>query len=311
MKKCNRLNLYYSLFSTIVESPRIMPKGIAKKFNYSGRGRASSTFLRHIDNMYRAGISFEPKLALKPYENVRTFVYFCRKKESKGINATFNQLKEDKRITYTIVLSGSDFFITSRDSPLDLGTYGLEIWEKSALYTPLYTIPKGWDKPMSVTLENFTNFPFENDGQKNLLDRKTYGVLSWDDLDWKIFHMMKSNVRRKLSTLTQIGTNYNTIKNHFLKKVLPSCTIAHYFFPKGYDYYQKLILSLKTQYETGFVNAFERLPCTTVVFPLERNLFVVLFHERMVEMLNAIEKLEEEAIIDDYFLFNPLMHDYP
>ncbi len=23
------------------------------------------------------------------------------------------------------------------------------------------------------------------------------------------------------------------------------------------------------------------------------------------------EKIEEEAIIDDYFLFNPLMYDYP
>ncbi len=286
-----------------------MPKRIAKKFNYSGRGRSSSTFIRHLDNMYRLGISFEPKLVLKPFDSVKTYAYFCRKRESKGITALFEKLKKDNRITYIIVLSGSDFFITSRDSSLDLSIYDLETAEKSIFYTPLFTIPKGWNYSMSKTLGDFAN---AESFKKGTLSRTVYTDLSWTDLDWKIFHLMKSNVRKKISTITsQIGSNYNTTKSHFLGHVLPSCTVAHYFFPKGYNFYQQLMLKFKTDYEIDFVKALEKLPCTSYVYLLEGELFVVIFHEQIAETLDAIKKLEEAAIIDDYFLFNPLMHDYP
>ncbi len=66
-----------------------------------------------------------------------------------------------------------------------------------------------------------------------------------------------------------------------------------------------------TKYEMSFIKALEKLPSTCYVFPLERELLVVIFHGQMAETLNAIEKIEEEAIIDNYFLLNPLMYDYP
>jgi len=308
MKKCSRLQLYYTLFCFIVDEPRILPSAIAKKSQYSGRGRSPTTILRHISNMYEQNISQSPRLVLKPFDNCRTIAYLCKKENAKGIKSIFNELRSDKRITYIIMLSGNEFFITSREENIHFRSLDLEIVEKSLLYTPIYTIPRGWNVDMNKALETVVHHDF----RKGTLPREIYGDLDWQEIDWNIFEVMRANLRTKLSIVRdRIQENYNTIKNHFFKKVLPSCTIAHYFFPRGYDYYQQLILKARSRYEASITEALQRLPCTSYIFPLEHDFLTVLFHEKTDVTLNAIQKLEEIGIIDNYLLFNPLMHDAP
>ena len=82
-------------------------------------------------------------------------------------------------------------------------------------------------------------------------------------------------------------------------------------YGRGYDYYQQLILKARSRYEASITEALQRLPCTSYIFPLEHDFLTVLFHEKTDVTLNAIQKLEEIGIIDNYLLFNPLMHDAP
>jgi len=281
---------------------------MAKRLKYSGQGKAPSTLLRHVQNMYDQEISQNPRLVVKPFEECKNTVYLFKKENGKGIKNIFNLLRLDKRITYVIMLSGSNFFVTSRKDDLNFENLGLEIIEKSTLFTPIYTVPKGWNKPMNTAIENLCRLDFK----KGLLPRTLNKGFSWDSLDWNIYNVMRANIRLKFSVVTRKSEScYNTVKNRFFKKILPSCIVAHYFYPKGLPHYQQLHLLMKTDYEKDLVNALEVLPCTSYAFPLEKSLFVVLFHEETDKTLDVVQKLEERAILDDYLLFNPLMYDMP
>ncbi|MBU7042140.1 MAG: hypothetical protein HXS47_01020 [Theionarchaea archaeon] len=91
-----------------------------------------------------------------------------------------------------------------------------------------------------------------------------------------------------------------------MNKVIPSCVVAHYFFPKGYDHYEQAFLRIHSKYEKDFVKILEKFPCTTYIFPLEKGLIINLFHERAGVLLPVIEKVEEKAFIDDYLLHIPI-----
>jgi hypothetical protein len=87
---------------------------------------------------------------------------------------------------------------------------------------------------------------------------------------------------------------------------LPCCNIAHYFFPKGYDHYHQSLLILESDHEKGLVQAFSKLPCTTYVFPLEKEVVFGVFHERVNDLMFALKKIEEKGYLRRYLLLVPL-----
>jgi hypothetical protein len=295
----------------MVDNPWITPSEIAEYFNYTGRGRSPTTFLRHIKNMYKRGISRTPRLTLKPYEGCQTTAYFCRKISNKGLGTTLSNLSKDSAITYMILLSGTDFFLTSRDPDLSMKKYGLDILEKSKLYTPMYTIPKGWNTPTDTALTSLTHITLK----KGLIPRTVYYHFSWSELDWEIYDIMGENIRTKIAHVARkTRVDYSTAKHHFFDRVLPACVVAHYFYPKGYDSYYKAFLRISSDYEAKIVNALEKLPCTSYVFPLEKELILLLFHEDTQKIITLMEKMEEKTIIDGFLLYAPLYYscpDYP
>lgn len=118
---------------------------------------------------------------------------------------------------------------------------------------------------------------------------------------------MRENVRTDFSTVArEVGVYPETVKAHFYKKVLPTCTILHYFFPKGLDFYKQAFLRIHTDCESSFVKALEKLPCTTYVYPLERGLAVNIFHESFNDLMSVFKKLEEMSILDRYLLYIPI-----
>ena len=98
----------------------------------------------------------------------------------------------------------------------------------------------------------------------------------------------------------------NTVKTYFYENILPCCDVAHYFFPKGYDYYGKSLILLNSDFEYGLINLFSMLPCTTYIFPFEKEIGVIAFHEGVHELLFALKKLEERSYIEKYMLLTPL-----
>ncbi len=295
---------YYALYRVIQQEARIKVKEVVRELKFSGRGKAHSTISRRILRMYEEKISRNPQLSLKPFKNVQTTTYFCRKRNREDLTCTFHELHKNEQLNYVLHLAGDcDFFVTTREKTLDLRAYDLEIKEMSKLFTPLFTVPHGWNLPWREALRSFLNHEFV----KGALPRETGGVLEWADLDRRIYEMMRENVRVDFNYVARrTGVYPETVKAHFYKKVLPACTVLHYFFPKGYDFYRQTFLRVRTEYESSFVKALERLPCTTYVYPLEEGLAVNVFHESSNDLMTVFKKLEEMRILNYYLPYVPV-----
>ncbi|KYK31959.1 MAG: hypothetical protein AYK19_16035 [Theionarchaea archaeon DG-70-1] len=302
------LETYYSLFLIIVESLRSRPKDMAETLGLTGRGRSPSTIWNHLQNMYEKKISREPILILNPFEGLHSNVYFCRKSTRKGLRSTFLQLYQDEKVDYVLFLSGaSDFFITTRASDLDFSGYGLEVQEKSDLFAPVFTIPRGWKLSVSEALDSVLSYHFS----RKDISREVGTSLQWKDVDWEIYEAMKFNGRKEFAKVArETGIWPKTVQSHFYRSIFPCCTVGHYFFPKGYDFYDKALLKITSSYERDIVRALERLPCTTHVFPLEKELILILFHESISKVMDTTQKMEEIGIVDDYLLYVPLTYGF-
>ena len=244
---------------------------------------------------------------MKPHSNYMISVYYCRKEDGTNTYNTFLDLYNDRKITYVVFLSGCDFFVASPSSDIDLRKFGLITEYKSYLYTPIYTAPRGWNQDLDKCLENMVKSKF----QEGELERIVEGKLDWNKKDWEIYHFMQSNIREKWVKLARnVNLSLSTAKNRFLSGILPECYQAHYFFPKGYDYYSKMILRVRTKCEKTFVKSLELLPCTTYVFPLKDEITVTLFHDDENKILKTFEKMKEIDALKNYLLYTPIAYGY-
>ena len=302
MSKSIELKTYYNLYCAIQEIPRYTIRQLCPLLSFGGRGQKLSTVTGHILKLYRKKISLRPNLVLRTFENCYTKGYFLKVQNPENISKAFYELMQNPKLSYMLLLSGVyDFFVTSKH---DL-TFGgdLRILKKSTSYTPIYTIPSGWNSNVIDGLRKITELSL-NEGR---IERIMEEWLPWEDIDFRIYDIMKNNIQMQFSDVARkIEFSSNTVKKHFYETVMPYCNISHYFFPKGYDYYQKAMLSVETSYETGLVEALSRLPCTTYVFPFENEIILILFHEGIQDVMSVFRKLEEKGYIKKHLLLVPL-----
>ncbi|KYK36417.1 MAG: hypothetical protein AYK19_08895 [Theionarchaea archaeon DG-70-1] len=227
-------------------------------------------------------------------------------KSRDNLSVTFQTLSADTNISRVLFLSGIyDFFVTSRHTNLDLRKHNVSICKKTWLYTPHYTIPHGWKNTMREALMLFGSSTLE----KGNLERELEDFLPWDDIHWNIFYSMKDDVRTEFKTVAgKTGVTSSTVKRHFYQTVLPYCNTSHYFFPKGYEYYNQSFIIVKSDFEKGLVDSLRKLPCTTYVYPLEEEIVLSIFHEGINDLMKAFQKMEEAGYIRSHLLLVPLAH---
>lgn len=299
------LETYYRLYKMVIDDLRLTPKDMAKRLGHVGRGRSPSTIYKHYQNMLEKKITKNPILVLKPFEGSQSKAFFCRKDSRDELSSTFSSLHEDKRLDYVLFLSGScDFFITTRRD-VSFDEHQLTVIEKTELFNPVFTIPQGWKRETGETLDSLLDYDF----QKGTIQRTVWNTLEWDELDWKIYENMKHNGRKEFAKVArEIDVWPKTVQKRFFDHVLPHCTTGHYFFPRGYDFYDKAFLKIRSSYERNIIRALERLPCTSYVYPLGKELALTIFHNSMTNLMETMQKMEEMGIIDAYLLFVPLFY---
>jgi hypothetical protein len=292
----------------IRDKPRYRLNPIANALGLSGRGRSHSTAKNYINKLYERGISLYPNLILRNFENCFTKAYLLKVNDPKNTTSMFwklSKLTVTNKISYMLHLSGEyDFFITSKyDLSFD---DELTIKKKSVLYNPLYTNPTGWELDMRDAFKKVS----ESDLEKGTLQRDIEDFLFWEDTEFRIFETMKNNIQISFTEVARrLECSPNTVRKYYYDSILPSCDIAHYFFPKGYDNYHQSLIILESDYEKGLVDAFTKLPCTTYVFPLENETVMIFFHEGVNDLMFALKKLEEKGYIEYHLLLVPLYWD--
>jgi len=60
------------------------------------------------------------------------------------------------------------------------------------------------------------------------------------------------------------------------------------------------------RHERVSLGSLEKLPCTSYVYPLEKSLIIILFHEDIDHVTLALKKLEKKETIESYLLYNAL-----
>jgi hypothetical protein len=303
-----KLETYYNIFLSIVQDHRRTITSIAKYIGHTGRGKRRATVSNYLHEMYDKKISLKPNLILKSFTDPERRVYLCKGENRDNIWDTFEDLRADERISYVVLISGDcDFFITSNDPNLNVSDFDLQVTESSMLYSPIYTVPHGLKTSFSNATKKIINFPFK----PGKLNRKAKGTLQWSDIDVQIFQSMRKDARQAFSQVADLwGVAPNTVKTHYFNSVLPSCKIAHYFFPRGYDHYHQSLFRIQTKYENSFVKALRMLPTTVYVYPFESGLCVNFFHDNINILMTLMGKMEEKRVIKSFTLYTPLWHNF-
>ena len=308
MGKLDNVQTYYTLYTMIRNTPRYQLKPIAKILGISGRGHSTTTALNYIKKLYEKQISFHPNLVLKNYENHYTRAYFLTVDDPRQLTPAFISLSgmvRTGKVSYMLLLAGRyDFFVTSNyDLTFD---DGLSIEKESILYNPIYTHPAGWRLPMGDAFRRVA----DSDLEKGVLKRTMEDFLFWEDIEFKIFEKMKNNIQISFTKVARmIGVAPNTVRKYYYNSILNCCDIAHYFFPRGYGHYHYSLIMLQSEFEMDLIKSFCKLPCTTYVFPLEKELAVIFFHEGVSDLMFAFKKLEEKGYIKYHLLLVPLYWD--
>jgi len=299
------LETYYNIFISISAGARKSISRIAKDIGHTGRGRRRATISKYLQDMYERQITFYPNLLLKTFENPRWKAFFLKKRDEEEVFGTFKRLSG--HVSYALFLSGKyDYFITCRENTVDFDQFDVEIVRESVLYTPIFTKPSGWNRTFEDASKKICDLTFE----KGYLNRPKSGILQWDDLDCKIFELMKGNARIEYTKVAEnTGVTSATVKRRFVTNIVPNCEFAHYFFPKGYKYYNKTFFIIHSRYEESLVKAFHLLPCTTYVYPFEEEIGCNIFHRSINDLMTMMEKLKVEKVIDSFSVFTPLRHD--
>lgn len=299
-----KIETYHLIYQSVREKRRIRIKELATILGYSGRGSTFETASKYLHKMYEYKISLPPSLILRTYENSYSTAYFLKSTSKYPPSQTFRNLAEDPGISKVAFLSGVyDFLVTARHKNLDFKNHGVSIAKESIMYTPLFTVPKGWKEDMRDALKSFAHANLE----RGTLERAVEDFLPWDNLHRGIFHSMKNDVRTPFAhAANDIGVAADTVKKHFYKSVLPYCDVAHYFFPKGYDWYLQSLVIVESDHEKGLINALNLLPCTSYVYILEKGVVMTVFHEGVNDVMTALQKMEEAGYIDHHLLLVPL-----
>lgn len=243
-------------------------------------------------------------MILNSFKESQTKVYFCRKPERDSTTGTFKELCKNKDLDYVLFFAGDiDYFITTRKD-LNFKEYEIEIVEKKKLFTPIFTFPpkNSWKFSFEERCQQLLDYDFV----KGNLERRIYSGLNWDTFDWNIYISVRQNARKAFNSVSrETGISHKTIKKRFYNNILPNCKRVYYFFPKGYNFYEKTFLQIYTKYEKSLTNAFKKLATTTYIYPLKDRILVNCFHENGNIFMGTIKELEEVGIIKKYMYVIP------
>ncbi|MGD2251109.1 MAG: hypothetical protein PVF58_22150 [Candidatus Methanofastidiosia archaeon] len=131
----------------------------------------------------------------------------------------------------------------------------------------------------------------------------------WSDKHWKLFEVMSSPRKVKLIDIVKkTGIAYETIVKYF-DDILKQSKIHACFFPLSKMGYSHQVVTFKTDYEIGVLNALKELDRTNYIYKTEGVIILVLnIIPKPSDFNNSTDtfkKLEEKGYIRDVHICTP------
>jgi hypothetical protein len=195
--------------------------------------------------------------------------------------------KKDLAVTRAIALFGEYSFLCFRKGASEL-TYAEAI--KPTLNSP-YTIE-------NMRLEKKGKLPIDQ------------YPCCWDDLDWKIYHLMRNprvsfaKISGVLKSSEGLDITWKTIETRYYK-IIEDCKVMNAFFPKGMDKYFQTFLTLKTDYENDLREELQKLDRTTYLYKIGNMILLNLFLDNNIDY-RVFVKFKKRGLIQDLHVSIPL-----
>ncbi len=131
----------------------------------------------------------------------------------------------------------------------------------------------------------------------------------WFEEHWKVHYCMKYPRNKTFREAgKELGIDWVTTREYFLD-VLKQCKIITNFFPLGMEAYSPLLVTLKTDYETGLVKGLKTLNRTTYLYKAENTLILLIGIDPVPRAQNhltgRLERLEEMGLISNLHISTP------
>jgi hypothetical protein len=283
MEKLRNLTTVYLYFLTKIKNPRI---SVTQFFSVQNVYESDNPVRWLLQDAYNMQIISKPEIFCN------TGVSVDLEKTDKNQLELLRECKKDPLSTYAIALCGDWSFLRVRK-----GASELRFADRVIPSYPAEVIP---------CEIGFT--------EKGLLpeDRYPHG---WDDIDWEVYSIMKDPsisfteaVRR--SHKEGLGLSRATIKRHF-KKILKYCKVQMNFFPEGYEGYEQVFFTFKTEYELGLHNALKKLDRTSFLWKVNDFIVLNLFVNKYCATVRRFKELEEGGLIQNLKVSIPNRHYTP
>jgi hypothetical protein len=136
---------------------------------------------------------------------------------------------------------------------------------------------------------------------------------AWFEEQWKTFQCLNSprevtfrEAAKKLGK--DLGVTWVMVREYFLD-ILKQCKVITNFFPLGTEAYGPLLVTFKTDYETGIVKGLRTLNRTTYLYKAENTIILFLCISPTPRAQNHItgkfHNLEEMGVIRDLHISTP------
>jgi len=131
----------------------------------------------------------------------------------------------------------------------------------------------------------------------------------WFEEHWKTYYCMKSPRRIGFREAgKELGVSWVTAREYYLE-VLKQCKIITTFFPLGIETYSPLLVTFKTDYETGIVKGLKTLNRATYLYKSDNTIILFLCISPTPREQNYLtdkfQRLEEMGLISDLHISTP------
>lgn len=132
----------------------------------------------------------------------------------------------------------------------------------------------------------------------------------WFENHWKTYHCLKSPRKKSFREAgKELGFSWETAREYFID-VLKQCKIVTTFYPLGLESYSPLLLTFKTDYETGIVKGLKTLDRTTLLYKANNTIILIAgtppVPKAQNHFSNRFQRFEEMGLISDLHISTPL-----
>ena len=291
ISKAEKAQRFYKIYELMYDNPEMHVTSFQKKLNLY-----KSSVESHLNEMYEKKMLNGPYLCMRPHDVYKEYIYLVRCENPLNV---CEYLGRDSGVS-CIERGFGDWNVSIVSTRL----LDFSLWEKASIIQKgvrygVYTskVRNGQKKKVKDVRSQFYDTL-----TKEKKERVLGPHLCWGEDDWKLFHIFKDNIRRKVNPLLQkIAVSYGSYKK-WKYTLKDHCTFHVEYYPFGSQTCLKGYFLCETDYEESIKKFLLSLFSSTIFIEIGGSLLaVVLLHPHTIDaIVHLFYELKSENIINNF-----------